>query len=465
MRILVTGTTGYIGGRLVPRLLESGYEVRALARDPGKLRDVPWRGDVQIAQGDVTDPDAMAKACADVDVIYYLVHSLSSHGFATTDRQAALITAQAAREADVGRIVYLGGLRPKGDEDLSEHLASRSEVGEIFLRSGVPSAVLQAAVILGAGSASFEMLRYLTERLPVMVTPQWVGTRVQPIAVRDVLHYLVGAAELPALVSRRFDLGGPDVLTYRQMMQQYAKVAELPPRRVLPVPLLTPRLSSHWVNLVTPVPRSLSVPLIESLVHEMVCDEHDIARYVPDPPGGLTGYSVAVELALAKISAGEVETRWSDASVSDVPSDPLPSDPDWSGGSVYVDERRAQPAARPETLGRVVTGTGGVGLRRGRRNPSSLHVGAALGRWRVETLDAEGPERRLRLRAELKVPGLAWLELGVSAGPDGGSVYRQKAVFVPHGLSGQVSWWAVAPFRGIVFGGMTRHILAAAEGR
>ncbi|HUR76012.1 MAG TPA: SDR family oxidoreductase [Sporichthya sp.] len=486
--MLVTGTTGYIGGRLVPRLLAAGHEVRALARDPGKLRDVPWHGDVEIARGDVTDPDAMAKACAEVGVVYYMVHSLSTRGFASTDRQGALVTAQAARDAGVKRIVYLGGLRPSGDEALSEHLASRGEVGEIFLRSGVPSAVLQAAVILGAGSASFEMLRYLTERLPVMVTPQWVGTKVQPIAVGDVLHYLVGVADLPAEVNRTFDIGGPDVLTYRQMMQQYAKVAELPPRRVLPVPLLTPKLSSHWVNLVTPVPRSLATPLIESLVHEMICDEHDIARYVPDPPEGLTGYARAVELALARISAGEVETRWSDASLSGVPSDPLPSDPDWSGGSVYVDERRAETTATSDELWRVVTGiggangwysfplawavrgwadraAGGVGLRRGRRNPTTLHVGEALDWWRVEVLDEAAPERLLRLRAEMKVPGLAWLELGVSAGSEGGSVYRQKAIFVPHGLAGQAYWWAVAPFHGVVFGGMVRNIVGAAEGR
>jgi uncharacterized protein YbjT (DUF2867 family) len=488
MRILVTGTTGYIGGRLVPLLLAAGHEVRALARDPGKLRDVPWHGDVEVVKGDVTDEDAMAKACADVDAVYYLVHSLSSHGFAGTDRTAALVTAQAARAAGVGRIVYLGGLRPEGDDDLSEHLASRSEVGEIFLRSGVPTAVLQAAVILGAGSASFEMLRYLTERLPVMVTPKWVGTKVQPIAVRDVLHYLVGVADLPAEVNRTFDIGGPDVLTYRQMMQQYATVAELPPRRVVPVPFLTPRLSSHWVNLVTPVPRSLSVPLIESLVHEMICDEHDISRYVPDPPGGLTGYAKAVELALARINAGDVETRWSDAALSDVPSDPLPSDPDWSGGSVYLDERRAETSATPDELWRVVTGiggangwysfplawavrgwadraAGGVGLRRGRRNPETLHVGEALDWWRVEALDDEGPGRLLRLRAEMKVPGLAWLELGVSAGSTGGSVYRQKAIFVPHGLAGQIYWWSVAPFHGVVFGGMVRNIVSTAEGR
>lgn len=439
----------------------------------------------------------MKAASADVDVIYYLVHSLSKNGFVDLDRRAAAVTAQAAREAGVKRIVYLGGLRPdEAGAELSEHLSSRAEVGDVLLASGVPTAVLQAAVILGAGSASFEMLRYLTERLPVMVTPRWVDTRVQPIAVRDVLHYLVGVAALPAAVSRTFDIGGPDVLTYRQMMQRYAAAVDLPPRRIIPVPVLTPWLSSQWVNVVTPVPRSLATPLIESLVHEVVCREHDIAQYIPDPSGGLTGYTRAVQLALAKIKAGAVETRWSDAAFQDVPtatylsgplpSDPLPTDPDWSGGSVYTDRRCQGSSATPDRLWAVVTGiggsngwysfplawavrgwvdrlAGGVGLRRGRSNPASLHVGEALDWWRVETLDERGPERVLRLRAEMKVPGNAWLELSVAAGANGGSVYRQRAVFVPRGLAGHVYWWTVAPFHGIVFGGMARNITGAAQ--
>jgi uncharacterized protein YbjT (DUF2867 family) len=498
MRILVTGATGYIGGRLAPRLLAEGHQVRCLARSPEKLGGVPWASSVEIARGDVSDAESMRAACADVDVVYYLVHSLAKDGFVDLDRRAAEVTARAAREAGVRRIVYLGGLRPNAndtdanDTAPSAHLASRAEVGDVLLASGVPTAVLQAAVILGAGSASFEMLRYLTERLPVMVTPRWVDTRVQPIAVRDVLHYLVGAATLPAAVNRTFDVGGPDVLTYRQMMQRYAAVVDLPPRRIIGVPVLTPWLSSQWINLVTPVPKALAAPLIESLVHEVVCHEHDIAAYIPDPPGGLTGYTRAVELALAKIRAGAVETRWSDASVFGIPtlplpSDPLPTDPDWAGGSVYTDERCRESTASTDRLWSVVKGiggsngwysfplawsvrgwadriAGGVGLRRGRSNPESLHVGEALDWWRVETLDERGPERLLRLRAEMKVPGRAWLELSVGPGPDGGSVYRQRAVFVPKGLAGHVYWWSVAPFHGVVFGGMVRNITGAAEG-
>jgi uncharacterized protein YbjT (DUF2867 family) len=240
MRCLVTGATGYVGGRLVPRLLAEGHEVRCLARTPRKLRDVPWADRVEVVHGDVLDEGALAAAMADVDVVYYLVHSLTEAGFAALDRRAALLTAEAARAARVSRIVYLGGLHPDGDGRLSEHLGSRAEVGEIFLRSGVPTVVLQAAVVIGSGSASFEILRHLTERLPVMVTPRWVRNRVQPIAIRDVLHYLIRAATLPSEVSRSFDIGGPDVLTYEQMMHRYAAVVGLPRRRMLPVRVLSP---------------------------------------------------------------------------------------------------------------------------------------------------------------------------------------------------------------------------------
>jgi uncharacterized protein YbjT (DUF2867 family) len=477
---LVTGATGYIGGRLVPRLLAAGHAVRCLARDPAKLRDAPWAGEVETVRGDVLDEADLAAATAGVDVVYYLVHSLHDRRFADTDRRAAENTARAAEHAGVRRIVYLGGLHPHGD--LSPHLASRTEVGEVFLRSRVPATVLQAAVIIGSGSASFEMLRYLTERLPLMVTPRWVHSRIQPIAVRDVLHYLVGCVDLPAEVNRTFDIGGPDVLTYLDMMRRYAAVAGLRRRLVLPVPLLTPRLSSHWVNLVTPVPRTIAAPLIESVVNEVVVGERDLDRYLPAPDGGPTGYDRAVSLALGKIRDADVETRWSDASWTGAPSDPLPTDPDWSGGSVYTDQRERATSAAPQRLWAVVEGiggehgwysfplawavrgwadrlVGGVGLRRGRRDPGRLHPGEALDWWRVEHLERGA---LLRLRAEMKLPGRAWLELRVRPAP-GGSCYEQRAVFVPHGLAGHVYWWLVWPFHGLVFGGMVRNITNAAE--
>lgn len=503
MRCVVTGATGYIGGRLAPRLAAEGHEVRCVVRSPEKMRDVPWAHEpgVEVVRGDVLDEQAMRRACEHADVLYYLVHSLSEQGFAEVDRRAALISAQAAREAGVTRIVYLGGIHPAG-VDLSEHLASRAEVGEIFLRSGVPTAVLQAAVILGSGSASFEMLRYLTERLPVMLTPSWVHHRVQPIAIRDVLHYLTRAVTLPSEVNRTFDIAGPDVLTYLQMMEGFAAVAGLPARTMLPVPILTPRLSSHWVNLVTPVPRSTAVPLIDSLVHEVVAAEQDIDTFVTPPAAGLTDFRTAVDLALERIRDGQVETRWSGANTRYAPSDPLPSDllpsdPEWAGGTLYTDVRERTSSADAETLWDVVTGiggdrgwysfpmgwwargvidrlVGGVGLRRGRRDPDSLKVGDALDWWRVEECaehddppsqtvpDLEDGEHLLRLRAEMKAPGLAWLELRV-APRSGGSVYRQRAIFLPHGLAGHAYWWTISPFHALVFGGMERRIVAAAE--
>ena len=271
LRCLVTGATGYIGGRLVPELLAAGYTVRCMARDPGKLADRPWSDDIEMAKADVSDAAALRKALADCDVAYYLIHSLGTgSSFEQRDRDAARAFADAAREAGVKRIVYLGGMISGQEGDLSPHLRSRAEVGDILLDSGVPTAALQAAVIIGSGSASFEMLRYLTERLPAMITPKWVTTRIQPIAVRDVLRYLVGAATLPADVNRRFDIGGPDVLTYADMMRRYAAVAKLPPRLLVSVPVLTPSLSSHWVGLVTPVPSGLARPLVESLRVEVV---------------------------------------------------------------------------------------------------------------------------------------------------------------------------------------------------
>ncbi|MGW3103761.1 SDR family oxidoreductase [Streptomyces sp. NPDC001100] len=485
LRCLVTGATGYVGGRLVPELLAEGHRVRCLARTPAKLRDHPWAADVEVVSGDVTDAASVAAALRDVDVAYYLVHALDTGDrFEETDRKAARIFGEQARAAGVRRLVYLGGLTPSGvpERELSPHLRSRSEVGRILLDSGVPTTVLRAAVVIGSGSASFEMLRYLTERLPVMITPNWVRTRIQPVAVRDVLRALVGSARMPADVSRAFDIGGPDVLTYRDMMTRYAAVAGLPRRLILPVPVLTPRLSSHWVGLVTPVPASIARPLTESLRHEVVCREHDIARYVPDLPGHPLGFDEAVRLALQRIREAKVTTRWSSASVPGAPSDPLPTDPDWAGGSLYTDLRELPVDASREALWRVIEGiggvngwysfplawavrgqldrlVGGVGLRRGRRDAARLRVGDSLDFWRVEEIR---PGRLLRLRAEMRLPGLAWLEMCAETDDAGRTRYRQRALFHPHGLAGHAYWWSVSPFHAVVFGGMARNIAAAA---
>jgi uncharacterized protein YbjT (DUF2867 family) len=480
---LVTGATGYIGGRLVPELLAAGFRVRAMARGASRLRDRDWVERVDVVEADATDASAVLRALQGVDVAYYLLHALATgRDFAARDRATADTFAAQARAAGVRRIVYLGGLHASSGPT-SPHLRSRAEVGDILLASGVPTAVLQAAVIIGSGSASFEMLRHLTERLPVMVTPRWVDTRIQPIAVRDVLRYLVGAASLPPDVSRTFDVGGPDVLTYRDMMQRYARVAGLRERRVLPVPVLTPSLSSHWVGLVTPVPRSIARPLVDSLVCEVVVEERDIARFVPDPPEGLVGFERAVRLALAKVQNLDVATSWASASTPGAPSDPLPGDPDWAGGSLYVDDRSRVVDAGPEELWSVLEGiggdngwyswplgwrarglldraVGGPGLRRGRRHPGRLRTGDAVDWWRVEHVE---PRTLLRLRAEMRLPGLAWLELAVGTDDEGRTVFRQRALFHPHGLLGHAYWAAVAPFHGVVFGGMQRNIARAAE--
>ncbi|MCW2875167.1 SDR family oxidoreductase [Actinacidiphila oryziradicis] len=494
LRCLVTGATGYIGGRLVPELLAAGHAVRCLVRSPGKLRAHPWAGRVESVRGDVTDGDRVGAAMEGIDVAYYLVHSLGTgSGFEETDRRAARLFGERASAAGVRRIVYLGGLTPAGvpERELSPHLRSRAEVGRILIASGVPTAALRAAVIIGSGSASFEMLRYLTERLPAMVTPSWVSTRTQPISVRDVLRALVGCARLPYDVNRTFDIGGPDVLTYEGMMRRYAVVAGLPKRLVIPVPVLSPRLSSLWVGLVTPVPSAVARPLVESLRHEVVCAEHDIARYVPDPPDGLLGLDQALRLALNRIRDADVATLpdsvrgtpRSSASVPGAPSDPLPTDPDWAGGSLYTDHRERAVDATPEALWRVVEGiggengwyswplawalrgwldrlVGGAGLHRYRRNATRLRVGDRLDFWRVEEID---PGRLLRLRAEMRLPGLAWLELRIDKDPAGRTVYRQQALFHPHGLAGHAYWWGVSPFHAVVFGGMARNIAAKAE--
>ncbi len=483
IRSLVTGATGYVGGRLVPELVNAGHDVRVMVRDERKAQAHAWSADVEIVQGDASVSDHVRSAIEGMDVVYYLLHSIGTgDDFGGTERTMAATFADEAKRAGVRRIVYLGGMIPEGEE-LSPHLESRKEVGDVLLASGVPTAVLQAGVVIGSGSASFEMLRYLTERLPVMVTPKWVSTRIQPIAIRDVLRYLVGSADLPGDINRRFDIGGPDVLTYFDMMQRYAAVAGLPKRRVFPVPVLSPSLSSHWVGLITPVPAGLARPLVESLRNEVVAAEHDISTYVPDPPEGLLGFDESVELALTKIQNLDVPTSWSSAATAGAPSEGLPTDPEWAGGSLYKDERTREVRASPEHLWTVIEGiggksgwyswalawrvrglldrmVGGPGLRRGRRNPKDLVVGDAVDFWRVEESDDKS---FVRLRAEMKLPGLAWLELQVGSTEGGTTTFHHRALFHPRGLFGHLYWWSIYPFHGIIFGSMQKNIAKAAE--
>ena len=344
---------------------------------------------------------------------------------------------------------------------------------------------LRAAAIIGAGSASFEMLRYLTERLPLMITPRWLRTQVQPIAVRDVLYYLTKAPELPAEVSQAFDIGGPDTFTYTDMIRKYAAIAGLRRRIAIPVPVLTPWLSSHWVNLITPLPRALASSLMDSLENDVVCTEHDIAEHIPDPAGGLTHYEDAVELALARLRDGELQTRWSRRGDDKSPSRPLPTDPDWAGGSLHehVSERHLD--ADSETLWQVFESIGAehgwsatplawvlrgwlaqLGtapkVDRGLRLPHRLHPGEALDWWRVEHIDRP---HLLRLRADIPLPGRLWLELSVHDDGNGCCCYRQRALFAPYGLAGEAFWTASGLFRNAVLGGIARDITSAAQHR
>lgn len=481
--VLVMGATGYIGGRLVPRLLAAGYRVRVLARSRARVEALPWSDQVEVVEGDAADSDAVDGALDGVDIAYLLVHAMTSgHGYARTERAIALALARGAAAHGVRRIVYLGALHPD-DIELTPHLASRKAVGDILLAAPTPTLVLQAGVVIGSGSASFEMIRHLTEVLPYMPAPRWVRNRIQPIAVRDVMHYLLAAARVEGDVNGAYDIGGPDVMRYSEMMNGYAAVAGLPRRGITALPVLTPRLASHWVGLVTPVPRQIARPLVESLLHTCVVKDDAIGDLIPPPPDGLMGYEEAVRLALGRVELGQVETSWVDARVAGAPSDPLPSDPDWAGRTVFQDSRSRASTASPSAVWAVIAqigGTtgwysasllwatrglidrvlGGVGHRRGRRTQGEPRVGDAIDIWRVEHVETD---RLLRLRAEMRVPGAAWLELAVEPTPEG-SEYRQRAVFFPRGLTGRLYWLAMLPFHGLVFSGMVNRIVAEAEG-
>jgi len=481
-RCLVTGATGYIGGRLIPLLLEQGVQVRVLVRHPERIKQHPWHDQVEIISGDADDPAVARLALRDVDVAYYLIHAIGTPGdFEETERRTAKVFSEVAKDENVARIIYLGGLQ--NDPKLSPHLRSRAEVGHIFLTSGVPTIAFGAAVIIGSGSLSFEMLRYLTERLPAMITPRWVRTKIQPISITDTLRYLVEARNLPAGINRTFDIGGPDVLTYQKMMHGFAKVAGLRKRIILPINILSPGLSARWIGLVTPVPKNIARPLVDSLKSEVICAESDIKQYIPDPPEGLLSFEVSVSRALERIRQANVKSRWSSASISGAPSDPLPTDPDWAGGSLYSDNRDLVTKASPDSLWKIIEGIGGEngwysfplawetrgvidrifggpGLRRGRRDPNRLLEGEIVDFWRVEECI---PGEMLRLRAEMHMPGLAWLELRVDKNEAGETVYHQQAIYHPKGLAGHAYWWSVWPFHGFVFGSMTRNIVSAGE--
>jgi uncharacterized protein YbjT (DUF2867 family) len=477
-RVVVTGATGYIGARLVPRLLAGGYQVRCLVRDARKLTGRPWAGEpgVEVVEDDLTDEQRLAASLGGAGAAYYLVHAMVSAGpdYAREDRLMAGRFARAAARAGLGRIVYLGGLGETGS-GLSEHLASRREVEDVLASGPVPVTVLRAAMVIGSGSASFEILRYLVERLPVMVTPRWVRTPCQPIAVRNVLHYLVACLDEPATVGRRLDIGGADVVTYLDLMRVMAEERRLPRRVVIPLPVLTPRLSALWIHLVTPLSRDIAAPLAEGLRNPVVCRDDEAARLMPQR---LLGVRESIRAALDRVEHHDVESVWSGAGR-------VPGDPDWSGGKVFVDRRHIDVAAPADEVFRAVCRVGGThgwyaanwlwqvrgwldrlvggpGLRRGRLNPDRVAYGEAIDFWRVVGIE---PNRRLALRAEMRVPGDALLEFLVEAHAASPVRSRlvQVATFRPKGLFGLVYWYGVLPLHGVVFRGMLRGIRDAAE--
>lgn len=476
--ILVTGATGYVGGRLVPRLLEEGYAVRLLVREAARLQGRPWLSQVELVQGDVLKPETLIPAMVDVTAAYYLIHSMSgSQDFHQRDLDAAGNFGQAAKAAGVERIIYLGGLGA-AEADLSQHLRSRQETGEWLRQSGVPVTEFRAAIVVGSGSMSFEMIRSLTERLPVMICPKWVSTRVQPIAIRNVLDYLVAALAEPASAGEIIEIGGTDLLTYGEMMTQYAAIRGLR-RWLISVPVLTPRLSSYWVHWMSPVPATIARPLIEGLRNEVVVRDAKAQQLFPAIVP--LDYRTSVQRALAHLDAGRVETSWSDAlatSQGDAPPVILTSH-----DGMMIERRQQLAHARPEFLFKAFTAiggdrgwlswdwawrlrgaldrlVGGVGLRRGRRDPDELRIGDALDFWRVEAVEHN---RLLRLRAEMKLPGRAWLQYEAVKVNDSQASLTQTAFFASKGLLGLLYWYVLYPLHGLIFSGMIRELVRQAE--
>ena len=483
-RILVTGATGYVGGRLIPALLAAGYPVRAMARNLNKMGCRSWAGDprVELVHGDVLDPVSLRQAASGCRAAYYLVHSMIAQKdkFAEADRRAAKNMVAAASAADLERIIYLGGLAEKKTGTLSQHLQSRIEVAEILQAGPVPTTDLRTPMILGSGSASFEILRYLVERLPVMTTPRWVNSLNQPIAIRNVITYLVGCLDHPETTGHTYDIGGPDILTYRNLLETYAEEAGLPKRLIIPVPVLTPTLSALWIHLISPVPKSIALPLTQGLTSDAVCTENRIQSIIPQE---LLSAREAMKLALDRVRQKQVDTCWMDAGQLLQPEWAHCGDAKWAGGTILQCGYRALVQATPGDVWQPVsriggrTGwyfgnflwrlrgamdrlAGGVGLRRGRRHPVDLGVGDALDFWRVLEMD---PPHRLLLTAEMKTPGEALLEFQISSVNDGQTELRMLSRFLPRGLFGIIYWYGLYPFHQWIFYGMLKGIARAIQ--
>jgi len=477
--ILVTGATGYVGGRLVERLLQEGYNVRVIVRDPDRLIGRPWLKRVEVTTGDVLDRNSLSQALSGIDSAYYLVHSmLGEKNFSNIDKIGAENFGYTAKENNVKRIIYLGGLgNPK--RSLSVHLKSRHETGSILSKSGVPVTEFRAAIIVGSGSISFEMIRDLTERLPVMVTPRWVTSRVQPISISNVLDYLVAALKKNKSIGQIIEIGGKDIVTYKDMMIGYAKARRLK-RFIITVPVLTPRLSSYWIHFVTPVSKTIAKPLIDGLKNEVIVTNNTAKEIFPEIKP--INFSMALKNTLKKLESGHTPTSWRDALSSSLQD----GEKNVALASLegIIIEKRATVINASESLvydnfitlggsrgwlyynwlwqvrGVVDRIFGGVGLRRGRRNPTDLRIGDALDFWRVVDLK---PNKSLRLFAEMKLPGKAWLQFETKKNNDHQTTLYQTAFFAPRGLAGIAYWYLLYPIHKLIFKGMSEKLKLSIE--
>jgi uncharacterized protein YbjT (DUF2867 family) len=480
LRILITGVTGYVGGRLLTLLASQGHQIRALVRDPGRAPPMPEGA--EVIQGDALDGNSLLPAMENIDVAYYLIHGMggSSEDFSKREVLAASNFAEAARQKGVKRIIYLGGLGKREDQ-LSLHLRSRQLTGEVLRCSGVPVTEFRAGVIIGAGAYSFEILRYLTERLPILLCPRWVRTKAQPIAIRDVLRYLTDCLQVPESAGKIIEIGGRDVLTYEQMIRRYAAIRHLK-RWLIPLPFLSPRLSALWIDLVTPIPSQIARFLIDGLRNEVVVTNDLAKQLFPFEP---LGYDESVELALKRIEAGTVETTWSGSStVFSLPATAEELDQTLSKREGVIIERYQKVVECPQehlwktviaigggngwpyaNLLWVIRGLldrlmGGIGMRRGRRSQTDLRVGDVVDFWRVESCI---PPHLLRLRAEMKLPGRGWLQFELQPVDSTHTRLIQTAFYEPKGLWGQLYWDLFLPFHRLIFPGILRNLQKEAQ--